>query len=124
MKKHCKAGHSLIESNVYVTPAGYSRCKECGRNYRKSWKRRNPRKRKNQKLKNEYGITVDQYEAMVESQGGKCAICGSKARLVIDHSHSSGKVRGLLCSLCNTDLGLLGDNLPNLKAACRYLVKS
>jgi hypothetical protein len=77
-----------------------------------------------------YGLTADDYWAMVEAQAGVCAICGqveSTTRrgevktLAVDHDHTTGAVRGLLCNRCNTGIGLLGDNPATLAAAIRYL---
>lgn len=74
-----------------------------------------------------HGITLLQYEAMQEAQAGKCAICGNgephsrKSRLNIDHDHETGKVRGLLCSKCNSAIGLLSDDVEVLASAIRYL---
>lgn len=62
---------------------------------------------KNSRLKKKYGITLAQYEAMLESQGGVCALCGkhpTKNSLCVDHSHVTGRVRGLLCYFCNKTL--------------------
>lgn len=61
-------------------------------------------------MQTKYGITPDDYDRMLEQQGWVCAICGSppppsKRRLHIDHDHETGKVRGLLCTRCNTALG-------------------
>jgi hypothetical protein len=73
-----------------------------------------------------YGITVEDYEQMLESQGGGCYICGaspSVRALDIDHDHRTGKVRGLLCSNHNRALGLLGDDPDLLLAAHTYLVR-
>jgi hypothetical protein len=55
-------------------------------------------------LKREFGITVEQYRKMLEHQGGKCATCGHPPkirRLSVDHDHKTGRVRGLLCGICN-----------------------
>jgi len=56
-----------------------------------------------------YGLTVEQYQDMFAAQGGTCAICHTPptatARLVVDHCHTSGRVRALLCRTCNTHLG-------------------
>ena len=52
-----------------------------------------------------YGITEDEYTAMLEAQEGRCAICNLERKLVIDHDHKTGKVRGLLCKPCNAMLG-------------------
>ena len=62
---------------------------------------------KNARLKRLYGITLAQYEEMLEKQGGVCALCGkhpSKNSLCVDHSHVTGRVRGLLCYFCNKTL--------------------
>ena len=73
-----------------------------------------------------YGISVEDYEQMLESQCGCCYICGvgpSVRALDIDHDHRTCKVRGLLCSNHNRALGLLGDDPYLLLAAHTYLVK-
>jgi hypothetical protein len=74
-------------------------------------------------LKYNYGMTVAEYDIMFLEQGGLCAICGkaSKERLHVDHDHSSGKVRGLLCRPCNRGIGLLGDSSSRLRSAALYL---
>jgi len=77
-----------------------------------------------------YGITVEQYKAMVDEQEGLCAICGTSepgewfTRLVVDHCHSTGKVRGLLCAKCNRGLGQFKDNPQMLRSAIAYLEKA
>lgn len=79
------------------------------------------------KLKSTYGITPEQYEEMLAAQGGCCAIChakkpGGRTKLFfIDHCHTTGKVRGLLCMRCNTGLGLFMDNQKFLSNAISYL---
>lgn len=73
------------------------------------------------------GISVDEYVIMFKEQDGKCKICGisedktSKSKLHIDHCHTTGAVRGLLCSNCNTALGLMKDDIYVLKNAISYL---
>lgn len=79
-----------------------------------------------------YGLTVEQYEAMVESQGGACAACRKPERevdprtqcpkrLAVDHCHETGAVRGLLCSRCNTTLGRCDEDPAVLRALAAYL---
>lgn len=75
-----------------------------------------------------YGITQQQYDTMLAQQDGACAICrgehvGPGERLHIDHDHTTGEVRGLLCSKCNTLLGLADDNADRLAAAITYLTE-
>ena len=77
------------------------------------------------RLRTEYGLTVQEYEKMSEYQGHVCAICGKPdpkfSNLAVDHCHESGQVRGLLCRLCNTGIGALGDNVEGLLKALEYL---
>lgn len=83
-------------------------------------------KRYRQNLKKRYGITPEYYDEMLKSQYRSCAICGRHEneftrRLHVDHNHSTGKVRGLLCTNCNTMLGKSFDNIDILIKAVKYL---
>lgn len=82
---------------------------------------------KDDMLKRSYGINLEQYESLLKKQNGKCAICNrthiEDKKLVVDHCHKTGEIRGLLCSQCNTGLGLFGDNIENLNNAISYLNK-
>ena len=88
---------------------------------------------KNFKLKKAYGITLNEYNDLLSKQEGKCMICQSdnngfyrkKPRaFAVDHCHTTGKIRGLLCSDCNTGIGFLKDNIDLLNNAIKYLNKS
>ena len=74
-------------------------------------------------LKKNYGITPEQYEQMFRSRDGLCAICAkpSSKRLFVDHDHKTNKVRELLCSKCNSGLGMFSDDRFNLSRAIDYL---
>ena len=79
-------------------------------------------------LRDKFGITLLQYEILFAQQKGKCAICGAdqktlKRRLAVDHSHDTGKIRGLLCSRCNLGIGFFKDSIELLKKSIRYLKK-
>ena len=82
------------------------------------------RRRKNGLLL-KFGINNDQYEAMLEEQNHLCLICNSKddcgRMLAVDHCHTTGRVRGLLCTNCNTALGLFGDKIELLQKALEYI---
>lgn len=75
-------------------------------------------------LKQRYGITPEQYDAMHAGQNGRCAICEIEADLQVDHSHETGKVRGLLCHKCNKALGLMDDSVGRLESAFTYLTQN
>jgi hypothetical protein len=83
-----------------------------------------------QHLKRAYGLTPEQYEAMVSAQDGKCAICGGLGGrnrigeprpLDVDHCHETGRVRALLCQSCNRGIGQFGDNEALVAKALDYL---
>lgn len=87
--------------------------------------RNNPEDKRRDQLQRLYGITPEQYNEMVKAQGGVCAVCKrsghTKRPLHVDHCHDTGKVRALLCSSCNTALGLLGEDLERIKTLAVYL---
>lgn len=90
--------------------------------------RENPEKESKRLLSNRlnmlYGISLEQYNSMLVSQGGVCVICGNpptKGRLHIDHCHAGSGIRGLLCNNCNLGLGNFKDNPHLLLKAKIYL---
>lgn len=99
----------------------------------REWRKRNPDKAKSLDLKKMYGITLGDYEKLLDKQKGLCAICkqpersvdkdGGPRRMPVDHCHQTGKIRGLLCTSCNRALGLFKDSPQNLKNAIEYLEK-
>jgi len=96
-----------------------------------SWYYRNKEKNKDNVLKYKYGITLEEYNLMVESQNGLCALCdkhnvkirGETISLAVDHDHETGKIRGLLCNACNTSLGVY-KTIAMLKKVIKYLEKA
>ena len=93
------------------------------RTHKKSLVRPHPNTNRIQNLKQRYGITPDDYAAMFTAQGGACAICKRhpENKLAVDHCHTSGKVRGLLCMNCNQALGKFRDDTKIMEAAIAYL---
>lgn len=128
----CKGCHDLgrvrtprthAESSAYYFKNKDRMLEKCTR-----WRKRNPdsfkRYNKNQNLKQKFGITLAEYEQMKARQGGVCAICGNppgKKDLAVDHDHVTGKIRSLLCSLCNLAIGHLRDDPELVKKAHSYL---
>jgi hypothetical protein len=110
-------------------------CIPCARKYSKKHRdkqtpeqraRRNYTTRRN-RLSRTYGITTEQYEALLSAQDGVCAICkengedrGAKS-LAVDHCHTTGRVRGLLCRRCNAGLGQFKDCPEGVERALAYL---
>jgi hypothetical protein len=76
-------------------------------------------------LRKNYGISLDEYEALVKSQNGVCAIClrfpNANGVLHVDHDHETGRVRGLLCMSCNVAIGYLCDDLEIVSRLVKYL---
>ena len=124
-----------------------SMCKKCylesRKKYNSSWKKDNAQyvkdfasinydseKRLEAHYKKEYNITLSDYDKMFEEQDGRCAICRGtetktpkNGRFCVDHDHSTGEVRGLLCGSCNRGIGLLGDDPDVVLRAHKYLMK-
>jgi Autographiviridae endonuclease VII len=71
--------------------------------------------------KHAYGLTPEQYAALLSSQGGICAVCKQQKRLVVDHDHKTGAVRGLLCYRCNTLVGVTENRNALSESIERYL---
>lgn len=88
---------------------------------------KNKQKGKDKQLKLNYGITREEFNILLESQNYKCAICGTtdsgSRDWHVDHCHTTGRVRGLLCHHCNTGIGLLKDDPIIIKNALEYLSK-
>src|SRR6266705_1692456 len=77
-------------------------------------------------LGRKFGLTEDDYDALLNWSKGGCAICGERAgpgdrRLDVDHDHRTGKIRGLLCRACNTGIGKLQEDARILRIAIAYL---
>jgi hypothetical protein len=75
-----------------------------------------------------FGITADDVDALIENQGGKCAICGGQPTRAevwhVDHDHATGRIRGVLCQRCNHGIGLLDEDPARLRAAADYLASA
>lgn len=71
-----------------------------------------------------FGLTPEDFQDVLDEQGGGCAICGRSARvtrMAVDHNHRTGEVRGILCTRCNTALGMFDDDPETLLEAAAYL---
>lgn len=88
------------------------------------------RRRHNRLVQKKFGISLDDYDELFAAQDGRCAICrntetqirgGGPRRLAVDHDHSTGQVRALLCSKCNIGIGQFDDDPERMLAAVAYL---
>lgn len=144
-QKNCrKCGESKPVSDYYSQPSNLDglngQCKSCVKSRIHNWQKKN-RSKKNEynrrwkekypehaklvqfrsSLKCNYKLSTDEYLSMVTSQHELCALCNKKRKLLIDHCHKTGKVRGLLCYACNTALGMFKDDVGLLFKAVEYL---
>lgn len=143
MCKVCEIEKSLFsfyKNKTYLD--GYtSKCKKCHNEQTSEGYFKNPQineknkkryfvdidKERNRDYIRKYNISLQEYEKMLEEQKGSCKICNteakqsSKKRLFVDHCHTTGKVRGLLCHHCNSMIGLAKDNVDILLNAVTYL---
>jgi hypothetical protein len=99
----------------------------------RAWTKANPEKAavhaRRKYLKKQYGITIEEHDAILLSQGNRCKICrtdkpGRTGSWCVDHCHGTGDVRGILCHDCNLALGYVKDHPQILKAMIRYLYES
>ncbi len=118
-------------------------CKKCNSDVAAEWNDANLDRVLDNRLRRDFGITLDDYNVMLEAQNGLCAICGEPPRitlgresqrreerrqgrqrapqLVVDHDHETGKIRGLLCVPCNRGIGFLKDDTVTVRSALKYL---
>lgn len=98
----------------------------------REWRKKNPNLARNSELKKKHGITLEDYEALLAEQGGACAVChrppgavgtGNKSvgTLAVDHCHTTGTFRGLLCTNCNLGIGSFFESPKLLEDAAAYL---
>lgn len=110
-------------------------CKECANARSRKWHLENKndpefkKARRNSNFKTKYNISVEERDDLLLQQSGGCAICAvplSNEGLLThtDHCHSTGKVRGILCTNCNRGLGSFKDNIVSLQNAIKYLERN
>jgi hypothetical protein len=124
----CKQVKDLSEFNFAIKAKTRYQpiCRLCQKEQHRQWRQMNPRKRRASRYAF-YGMSIGEYERLLEAQNGKCAICGATKpgeriqHFVVDHDHQTGCIRGLLCNLCNVLLGSARDNPIILESAKAYL---
>lgn len=96
------------------------------RSNQREYHAKNKHKRRQYYIKCVYGLTPEEYEAMFEAQGRRCAACpnttpGAGRQWNVDHCHTTGKVRGILCHGCNLALGMVYDDPARLRSLADYI---
>lgn len=133
MKKCNKCGINKSLEGFWLDKNKYdghaSTCAQCCKDHRKNNSQLYKKYKRTTHLRSCYGITPEQYNEMLLSQGAGCAICfstnpGSKENFSVDHCHKTNQIRGLLCDTCNRGIGLLKDDPEILQQASEYLKKS
>lgn len=127
MKAH-EAGKLIYESTDSC-PAGHYQRYTSSNNCFQCSQASNEKRLKSarwRRIEKEYGLTQSEFDAMLSNQNHQCSICFSalhEKNTHIDHSHSTGKVRSLLCNKCNQAIGLLNEDTEILTSAINYLLK-
>lgn len=121
--------YATIEENRRYWQDYYNKYKEEIRARRKINYQKNKERVRDLDLMRLYGITLNDFKAMLVAQNNKCAIClasepGGHGTWRVDHDHATNRVRGLLCSRCNQGIGYLSDSVEVLQAAINYLKNS
>lgn len=103
-----------------------ARCKVCTNACERGYYSGNPEANKDRHLRKSHGITLEDYREMLAKQDNVCLICGQpetakNKTLAVDHDHSTGVIRGLLCHKCNAGLGHFNDDPSLLRAAIKHL---
>lgn len=129
--KLCKEVKSLEEFHKHerTKDGRQGHCKACHYAKTVKWRKQNKEQHTyNMRCRTlaKYGLTVEEYDAILAQQDCKCAICGMSDEehgksLVVDHNHVTGEVRGLLCRNCNVGIGALGDDVQRIINAAAYL---
>jgi hypothetical protein len=111
-----------------------SRCKRCCNEKKYEWNRKHPEHFKKRMLLKYYNMTIEDYNSILIKQDYKCAICGinqsetpsskfvKNRAFAVDHNHSTGKVRGLLCGKCNMGIGGFNESIVILDKAKQYIM--
>ena len=129
-EKNLLADYYLSRKDPTLASSYSYECKECTIKRTVQYNKDNSSSVRSQYLKRQYGLTFEEFDAMLSSQENACAICGTKQpsknrgrtrRFHVDHCHKTGKVRGLLCKSCNIALGEIEDNIHTLKSMIQYL---
>ena len=126
-----KSKRYKYNENAQVHQLKQPKCKSCAVKETQTWYEANKDVAKNTRLLSAYGINLNEYKARIIAQDSKCPICTKQFSdgafgpdsPVVDHCHTNGHVRGIICNECNRGLGYFRDNKEALMNAAQYLVE-
>lgn len=121
MSKQGKRNRATIEWENKDREHALERRRAARRKYVKSHPLRVKETQRFAQIKLLYGLTKDEYYELLEDYLNRCAICESTEKLVIDHCHKTNKIRGVLCTMCNSALGYARENIDVLRNLIVYL---
>jgi Recombination endonuclease VII len=122
----------IRRATIKADPVLFEAFKERQKIATRKYRAKNPDKISEGRIKLRYGISISEYQDLYNKQEGQCAICKThlnldvtdkKTKAHIDHNHTTGEVRGLLCNNCNAGIGFLQDSALVCKLAADYLSK-
>jgi hypothetical protein len=144
-KKYCPTCKQILDlsefSTMKVRDGIASHCRECSNRYRQEKRNTSEGKQKrkadyqrdkekllDRKLRRKFGISLKEYQVRLDGQGNKCIICGRTPEengkmLAVDHNHTTGVIRDLLCNNCNACLGFIEKSYIDLDRLKWYLTK-
>jgi len=121
---NCKEEFSELNVKIRAGKGKFC-CNECYKEYRIKNKKNEKESNRLYQKKNKYGLLPEEYYSLFINQQNKCAICGlefnENNKGFVDHCHITNKIRGLLCTKCNSLLGMANDNKDILQKAIEYL---
>lgn len=136
MGKICRRCLSYKEASEYTKATRnsdglQSYCKSCADEYRKEYQIKNPEAGTDRHYRRVFGVGLLSIRELLATQDNKCKLCERTLSMVngrgfssiahVDHCHSTGKIRGILCGHCNTALGKLGDSVEAIERVLKYV---
>ncbi len=125
-------GYSCVNSahTMVDTCRGTKYCRDCMLKNQRDRRKADPQYNRKNKLKSNYGMTPENYAALLHEQSGRCSLCrqpetrrlrGIVLSLCVDHEHTTGRIRSLLCSQCNMRVGLIETDIERTNAILCYI---
>lgn len=128
-KYRCIACYKQFHEQPHVKAKCYENSKKSINKFKKDKPDEYSERVRKQNLKSNYGLSVDEFDSLLRSQGGVCAICktsepgGKHDQFIVDHNHTTGGLRSILCNDCNGAIGYFQDNVVIIQNLIDYILK-